>query len=259
MREPDESTTDDADRSEGDIADRVARLPWDRLTADLDARGYATVPLFDAGDCAVLRGLYGDDAAFRKTVVMERHAYGRGEYRYWRYPLPAMVAGLRRALYAGLAPLAGDWARRLATPGRPAVAYPASHEAYLARCHAAGQTRPTPLILRYEADGFNCLHQDLYGEHVFPIQATVLLSTPMAAPGTGDFSGGEFTLVEQRPRAQSRVEVVPLTLGEMVLFAVRDRPAQGARGDHRVTLRHGVSRVRGGERYTVGVILHDAA
>jgi hypothetical protein len=232
------------------IEQRVAALPWDRLGALLSAQGYATIPLLDPGECAGLRALYGDDAAFRKTIVMERHAYGRGEYRYWGYPLPPLVGGLRRALYRGLRPVANEWRRRL---GEDSL-YPTELDSYLDTCHAAGQLKPTPLILRYVADGFNCLHQDLYGEHVFPIQATVLLSAP-----DSDFAGGEFVLVEQRPRAQSRAEVVPLAQGEMVLFAVNHRPAHGTRGDHRVALRHGVSRVRSGERYTLGVILHDAA
>jgi hypothetical protein len=226
------------------------QFDWTEIHRDLDRRGWATRPLMDAGACRRLQALWDAPGAFRKEVVMERHAYGQGRYRYWAYPLPDEIGALRQALYAGLQPLAEAWRGRLGLPG---AAYPRSYADYLARCHAAGQTRPTPLILQYEADGYNCLHQDLYGAEIFPIQATVLLSRPGV-----DFEGGEFVLVEQRPRAQSIPEVVPLVQGEMVLFAVNHRPAPGARGERRVTLRHGVSRVRRGHRTAIGIILHDA-
>jgi hypothetical protein len=220
------------------------------LGESLDARGFATVPaLLAAADCAALSAHWDAPGVFRKRVVMQQHNFGRGEYRYFDYPLPKLVAELRAALYTALAPLANRWREQLRQPER----FPESLDEYLAQCHRAGQTRPTPLLLRYEADDFNCLHQDLYGPFVFPLQATVLLS----APGR-DFEGGEFLLVEQRPRAQSRGEVVPLALGDAVIFPVHHRPRRGARGFHRATVRHGVSRVRSGLRYTLGVILHDA-
>ena len=231
------------------------RLPddtaWPGLLAALDERGHAVVPGLLGGDeCAALAALYGDEAAFRSRVVMARHNFGRGEYKYLRYPLPAPVAALRQALYPVLAPLANSWHQRL----RLEPHFPSTLEAYLARCHAAGQTRPTPLILKYQAGDYNCLHQDLYGDLVFPLQATVLLSAPER-----DFSGGEFLLVEQRPRMQSRGEVVALGQGDAVIFAVNHRPVAGTRGDYRVNLRHGVSRLRSGHRFTLGIIFHDAA
>ena len=224
---------------------------WPLVLAALDERGHATVRgLLAAGECAELAALYDEEAAFRSRVVMARHNFGRGEYRYLRYPLPAVVAALRERLYRALAPLANRWHERLGLQPR----FPATLAAYLERCHAAGQARPTPLILKYGEGDYNCLHQDLYGELVFPLQATVLLS----APGR-DFTGGEFLLVEQRPRMQSRGEVVPLGQGDAVIFAVNQRPVAGTRGDYRVTMRHGVSRLRGGHRFTLGVIFHDAA
>ncbi|HEV2675434.1 MAG TPA: 2OG-Fe(II) oxygenase [Aliidongia sp.] len=228
----------------------LGQLDWTIIRRALDRHGWATVPLFDAASCQGLRDLWQTPDAFRKEVVMERHAYGQGRYRYWAYPLPPEILALRQALYAGLRPLAEDWRVRLGGAG---AAYPVAYADYLERCHQAGQTKPTPLILQYEADGYNCLHQDLYGAEIFPVQATILLSEPRV-----DFEGGEFVLVEQRPRAQSIPEVVPLERGHMVLFAVNHRPAPGARGDRRVTLRHGVSRVRRGHRTAIGVILHDA-
>jgi hypothetical protein len=194
--------------------------------------------------------MYADDDRFRSRVVMERHGFGRGEYKYFRYPLPPLVAELRRTLYARLPPIANRWNAALGID----VRYPAEHPAFIARCHAAGQNKPTPLLLRYGAGDYNCLHQDLYGEHVFPLQATILLSRPER-----DFAGGEFVLTEQRPRVQSRAEVVALRQGDAVVFAVRHRPVQGARGVYRVTMRHGVSRVRRGNRHTLGIIFHDAA
>jgi hypothetical protein len=219
------------------------------LATDLAEQGYATLPLLDATTCRQLAGLYDDDTRFRSRVVMQRHNFGRGEYKYLAYPLPEPVAALREALYPPLAAIANAWRAAL----DEAAWFPPTLEAFLAQCHAAGQTRPTPLLLRYGQDDYNCLHQDLYGDLVFPLQLTVLLSDPGA-----DFTGGEFVLVEQRPRAQSRPIVVPLTQGEAVIFPVHHRPVQGTRGPHRVTMRHGVSRVRSGRRHTLGVIFHDA-
>src|SRR5579863_526505 len=218
---------------------------WKRVSRDLAARGYATLPLLDAAACRKLAALYDDDTRFRSRVVMQRHNFGRGEYKYLAYPLPDPVGALRAALYPQLAAIVNEWNERH---------FPPTLEAFLAECHAAGQTRPTPLLLRYGPDDFNCLHQDLYGPLVFPLQMTVLLSEP-----GGDFSGGEFVLVEQRPRAQSRPVVVPLSQGEAVIFPVHHRPVQGTRGTYRVTMRHGVSRVLSGRRQTLGIIFHDAA
>ena len=233
------------------IAARLGAVDWEAAAASLDARGYATVPgLLSPRECRELAALYADDAAFRSRVVMQRHAFGRGEYKYLRYPLPATVAALRAAIYPELAQTANRWRGLLGQAGR----FPADLEGFLARCHAAGQTRPTPLILHYEADDYNCLHQDLYGELVFPLQLTVMLSDPLQ-----DFTGGEFLLIEQRPRAQSKAEIVPLAQGEAVIFAVHHRPVHGTRGVYRVNLRHGVSRIRTGRRNTLGVIFHDAA
>ncbi|MBV9829682.1 MAG: 2OG-Fe(II) oxygenase [Alphaproteobacteria bacterium] len=227
-----------------------SKASWAAALAALDERGHAVLPgLLNLAECGQLRALYDEREPFRSRVVMARHSYGQGEYKYLRYPLPPLVETLRQSLYPPLAPLANDWFERL----RLAARFPATLDAYLTTCHAAGQQRPTPLILKYGAGDYNCLHQDLYGELLFPIQATLLLN----APG-GDFTGGEFMLVEQRPRRQSRGEVVPLGQGDIVLFAVNYRPAAGARGFHRVALRHGVSRVHSGERFTLGLIFHDA-
>lgn len=220
------------------------------LAAELNEQGYATRPLLDSASCEALAGLYDSTDPFRKRIVMEQHGYGQGEYKYFAYPLPEIVARLREVLYPPLAVIANLWRRDL---GQEAV-FPDTHAEYLARCHEAGQTRPTPLLLRYAAGGFNCLHQDLYGEHVFPLQIAILLSRPET-----DFTGGEFVLVEQRPRAQSRAMVVPLRQGEAVIFPVRERPNRGARGFHRVMMRHGVSRLHAGQRHTLGIIFHDAA
>jgi uncharacterized protein len=232
------------------LARRIDDLDWSEIEASLDRQGYAVLPVLLArSECERIAALYADDAHFRSRVVMERHAFGLGEYKYLRYPLPPLIEALRQACYPRLAPVANRWRQLLRETGR----FPATLDAYLRECHAAGQTRPTPLILKYEADGYNCLHQDLYGERVFPLQMTVLLS----APGK-DFTGGEFLLVEQRPRAQSKAEVVPLAQGDAVVFAVNDRPAQGKRGPYRMRLRHGVSRIRTGHRSTLGVIFHDA-
>jgi len=221
------------------------------LASALDRDGYAVLPrLLDAEECHDLVALYDERERFRSRVVMARHGYGLGEYKYLAYPLPPRVAALRQQLYALAAPIANSWERLL---GR-AEAFPAALDDYLARCHAAGQLRPTPLILKYGPGDYNCLHQDLYGELVFPLQATVLLSRP-----DEDFTGGEFMLVEQRPRRQSKGEVVPLRQGDAVIFPVNHRPVVGARGYYRATMRHGVSRLHAGSRFTLGVIFHDAA
>ncbi len=225
-------------------------VDWDAATPALDAAGCAALgPLLTPSECGALAAAYNGDA-FRSTVVMARHGFGRGEYKYFAYPLPSAVAALRAGLYARLAPVANRWHEAMGLT----VRFPAEHSAFLARCHAAGQTRPTPLLLRYGPGDFNCLHQDLYGEQVFPLQVAVLLSEPGR-----DFTGGEFVLTEQRPRMQSRAEVVALRQGEAVAFAVHQRPVIGTRGSYRVTMRHGVSRVRTGQRHTLGVIFHDAA
>jgi hypothetical protein len=228
----------------------LSGLTADSLATEISANGYATRHLLQPATCRTLAALYADDARFRKRIVMQHHAYGRGEYKYLAYPLPDQVAALRESLYPPLATIANTWRHALAEPGD---AFPATLPEFLARCHAAGQTRPTPLLLRYGADDFNCLHQDLYGELVFPLQVVILLSQPDT-----DFTGGEFVLVEQRPRAQSRVAVVPLSQGEAVIFPVHHRPAQGTRGPYRLTMRHGVSRIRSGNRQTLGIIFHDA-
>ena len=228
----------------------IPGLDWPAIAAQLDSRGCAVLPsLLTPAACRELAELYADDSRFRSRVVMSRHGFGRGEYKYFAYPLPQVVAGLRIALYPHLAPVANAWSRRLGSEQR----YPATLESFLRGCHAAGQVKPTPLLLQYGPDDYNCLHQDLYGEWVFPLQLTVLLSQPGR-----DFTGGEFVLTEQRPRMQSRAEVVPLGQGDAVVFAVHHRPVHGVRGDYRVNLRHGVSRVRAGKRQTLGVIFHDA-
>jgi hypothetical protein len=229
----------------------IAAIDWARVGAELDAFGCATTgPLLDAPACEALAALYDREDGFRSRIVMARHGFGRGEYKYFAAPLPEPVAALRTGFWPHLAPIANRWNAAMGLAPR----FPADHADFLARCHAAGQARPTPLLLRYGPGDYNCLHQDLYGEHVFPLQVAVLLS----APGR-DFTGGEFVLTEQRPRMQSRAEVVPLAQGEGVVFAVHHRPVQGTRGPYRVTLRHGVSRIRGGRRHTLGVIFHDAA
>ncbi|MFL6621771.1 MAG: 2OG-Fe(II) oxygenase [Sulfurifustis sp.] len=232
------------------IASRVAARDWPRILQTLDATGAArTGPLLTAAECKALIELYPRADLFRSRVVMQRHGFGQGEYQYFAYPLPSIVAELRDAFYGRLVETANRWHAALGIARR----FPASHETFLQECAAAGQSRPTPLLLRYGANDYNCLHQDIYGEQVFPLQLTVLLSEPGR-----DFVGGEFVLTEQRPRMQSRAEVVPLRRGEAVIFAVRHRPANGKRGTYRVNLRHGVSRVHRGSRYTCGVIFHDA-
>jgi hypothetical protein len=226
-------------------------VDWLRVEADLDADGAAVIEkLLTPEGCRELIGLYAEDDRFRSRVVMARHGFGRGEYKYFDHPLPRSVADLRKALYPPLARIANRWNEALRLDAR----YPSTHAEYLDRCHAAGQCKPTPLLLSYGEGDYNCLHQDLYGEHVFPLQLTVLLSQPGK-----DFEGGEFVLTEQRPRMQSRVEVVPLRQGDAVIFPVHHRPVQGARGVYRVNLRHGVSRVHSGKRHTLGIIFHDAA
>jgi hypothetical protein len=233
------------------IDDRLDGLPCDEIYADLDKRGWATTgSLLSEDERRALIAGYGDDERFRSTVVMARHGYGRGEYRYFSYPLPELVRTLRERLYDALLPVANRWREALGQ-GDP---FPASYQQFLEGCHAAGQKRPTPLLLRYGPGDYNCLHQDLYGEWVFPLQAAFLLSEPER-----DFTGGEFVLTEQRPRMQSRVEVVPLQAGEAVIFAVNHRPVAGTRGTYRVAMRHGVSELRSGSRHTLGVIMHDAA
>ena len=230
---------------------RVNAIDWTTTHAHLDERGWALLEgMLPPDTCRDIAGWYDDDGLFRSHVVMARHGFGRGEYKYFRYPLPDIVGELRTALYARLAPLANRWSESLGY----GVRYPERHTDFLERCHEAGQTRPTPLLLRYDAGDYNCLHQDLYGDHVFPFQVAFLLSEPAQ-----DFTGGEFVLVEQRPRMQSRVEVIPLRQGDGVIFAVHHRPVRGGRGVYRVNLRHGVSCVRSGRRHTVGVIFHDAA
>ena len=233
-----------------DVASRVDAYEWPRISAHLDAHGWALLPkLLTPSECAALASLYADDRKFRSHVVMARHGFGRGEYKYFAYPLPDQVAELRTALYARLVPTANRWNESMGIP----VRYPDAHADFITRCRNAGQTRPTPLLLQYGEGDFNALHQDLYGEHVFPLQAATLLSEPER-----DFTGGEFVLTEQRPRMQSRAEVVPLGHGDGVVWSVRNRPVQGTRGIYRVNMRHGVSRVRSGHRHTVGVIFHDA-
>ena len=232
------------------LADRVMALDWAAIATALDAHGCVTTgPLLDATACAALAARYDDDTQFRSRIVMARHGFGRGEYKYFSYPLPEALAALRAAFYPPLAAIANRWNETMECD----VRFPADHAAFLARCHAAGQARPTPLLLRYGPGDYNCLHQDLYGEHVFPLQLTLLLSRPDA-----DFTGGEFVLTEQRPRMQSRAEVAPLGQGEGVIFPVHHRPVAGTRGTYRVNMRHGVSRIRSGQRHTLGLIFHDA-
>jgi hypothetical protein len=232
------------------IAERVATFDWQRIAADLDADGCAVVgAVVSPVECQVLRESYAEEGMFRSRIVMAHHGFGRGEYKYFAYPLPTVVASLRSVLYPPLASIANRWNETLGID----VCYPDEHAALLERCHGAGQTRPTPLLLRYGEGDYNCLHQDLYGEHVFPLQVAFLLSVP-----GHDFTGGEFVLTEQRPRQQSRAEVVPLSQGDGVIFPVQHRPVQGTKGWYRVNLRHGVSRVRSGQRHILGIIFHDA-
>lgn len=237
-------------QAEGSLVARLDGVDWDALARDLDAHGCAVIgPLLTPVECRALAALYPEDKPFRSRVIMARHGFGKGEYKYFSYPLPDLIAELRTGLYPHLSGVANRWNETMGID----VRYPDEHADYLKRCHKAGQERPTPLLLQYGPGDYNCLHQDLYGEHVFPLQATVLLSQPGE-----DFSGGEFVLTEQRPRMQSRAEVVPLRQGEAVIFPVHHRPVQGTRGTYRVNMRHGVSRLREGKRHTLGVIFHDA-
>jgi hypothetical protein len=231
-------------------SDSADSIDWGSVTEQLDAAGFATVPkLLSRADCERTSSLYPHDEHFRSRVVMSRHGFGRGEYRYFCYPLPTLVEKMRCEFYPFLAPIANRWHEQMGLASR----FPSQHSEFLARCHGAEQTRPTPLLLQYGPGDYNCLHQDLYGEHVFPLQLAILLSEP-----NRDFEGGEFALTEQRPRMQSRVNVVPLSQGDAVIFAVHQRPVRGSRGFYRVNLRHGVSPIRSGHRHTLGVIFHDA-
>jgi len=232
------------------IAERVDALDWHQVSEDLDAEGNAVVKhLLSPDECDEVRTLYDRDELFRSTVVMERHGFGRGEYRYFKYPLPDLITHLRTEIYPHLINIANRWYEAMGIH----VRFPATHKEYLRRCHEAGQDKPTPLILKYRTDDYNCLHQDLYGEHVFPLQVAVLLSEPEK-----DFTGGEFVMTEQRPRMQSRPMVVSLRKGDGVVFAVHQRPMKGKKSVYRVNLRHGVSRIRSGSRHTLGIIFHDA-
>lgn len=229
---------------------KIHATDWNRVSRELDAQGSAILErLLPAEECRELAALYPSDELFRSRVVMSRHGFGRGEYKYFKYPLPELIAELRTTIYSHLVGIASRWNTAMGSD----VSFPEKHSDFIKRCHQAGQTKPTPLLLQYEAEDYNCLHQDLYGEHVFPLQMAILLSEPGR-----DFTGGEFVMTEQRPRMQSRAEVVPLRQGDGVVFAVHNRPVQGTRGAYRVNLRHGVSRVRSGRRHTLGVIFHDA-
>jgi len=229
---------------------RVARYDWTALGGELDAYGCAILDkLLSRDECEAIAALYPEERHFRSHIVMARHGFGKGEYRYFNYPLPPLIGDLRAALYPRLAPIANEWAERMGEAAR----YPGAHEEFLRLCHGAGQTRPTPLLLQYVPGDFNCLHQDLYGDLAFPLQVAILLSEPGR-----DFTGGEFVMTEQRPRMQSRVEVAPLRQGDAVAFAVHNRPVKGTKGNYRVNMRHGVSRVRSGRRHTLGIIFHDA-
>ena len=236
--------------AQSDVAERVAALDWTAIATQLDTFGCATTgALLTPGECADISSRYGDDDIYRSRVIMARHGFGRGEYKYFAYPLPDTIAALRATLYPPLAAVANRWNEQMNVDQR----FPADHATYLKRCHAAGQQKPTPLLLQYGAGDYNCLHQDVYGDLVFPLQVAFLLSRPGK-----DFTGGEFVLTEQRPRMQSRAEVVPLTQGEGVIFPVHHRPVQGTRGIYRVNMRHGVSRLHAGHRHTLGIIFHDA-
>jgi hypothetical protein len=237
-------------RAEASAAAALDRVAWPEVASELDSHGCATIgPLIPAQQCRSISAMFAADVPFRSRIVMARHGFGRGEYKYFAYPLPPLIEALRTALYPPLAAIANRWNEEM----RIDVRYPPGHAEFLGRCHRAGQTKPTPLLLRYAAGDYNCLHQDLYGEHVFPLQVAILLSEPGL-----DFTGGEFVLTEQRPRMQSRAEVVPLKQGEAVVFPVRERPVRGTRGVYRVNMRHGVSRLRSGQRHMLGVIFHDA-
>ncbi len=236
--------------TERTVAAAVETLDWSRISIDLDAQGWATIEaLLTPQECAAVAALYDAEGRFRSQVVMARHGFGKGEYKYFAYPLPQIIFELRTSLYPRLVPIANRWNDTMGM----SVRYPNTHALFLERCHKAGQIHPTPLLLQYGKDDFNALHQDLYGEHVFPLQVAILLSEPAQ-----DFTGGEFVIAEQRPRMQSRPSVVPLRRGDAVVFAVNQRPVQGTRGSYRVALRHGVSKLRSGQRHTLGIIFHDA-
>lgn len=230
--------------------DRAGAVDWPKFAAALDGSGFAVIKgLLSPRECAQIAALYPDDGNFRSRIVMARHGFGRGEYKYFAYPLPGLIGELREYIYSRLVPIANRWNTLMGID----IRFPEKHRDFIRRCHDAGQCRPTPLLLQYVAGDYNCLHQDLYGEHVFPLQLAILLSEPQR-----DFDGGEFVMTEQRPRMQSRASVVPLRQGDAVVFAVHHRPMQGTRGTYRVNLRHGVSEVRAGRRHTVGIIFHDA-
>ena len=232
------------------IKDRVNAADWTKIYGDLDAQGWATAPkLLTNEEADLIAGLYHREEGFRSQIIMARHGFGRGQYKYFSYPLPPLIQGLRAAAYPRLVPIANQWHERMGKD----VRFPQDHAAFLERCHQAGQVRPTPLLLEYGAEDYNCLHRDLYGEHVFPIQIAILLNQPGA-----DFKGGEFVMTEQRPRMQTRAMVLPLEKGDAAIFAVNSRPMKGARGDYQVRLNHGVSKIHSGKRHTVGVIFHDA-
>ena len=233
------------------LADAVEALDWAQIRAGIDARGFATTgPVLSREECEKLHALCDDEALFRSRIVMAKHSFGSGEYKYFDYPLPKAVEEMRTAFYRQLVTVANRWQALTGASAR----FPPEHTSFLHRCREAGQTRPTPLLLRYDEGDYNCLHQDLYGEHVFPLQVAILLSDPVA-----EFSGGEFVLTEQRPRMQSRAEVVSPGQGEAVIFAVNERPVEGKRGVYRVRMRHGVSRVKSGRRHVLGLIFHDAS
>lgn len=233
------------------IQARVAAVDWTRVHVDLDAQGWAIVPkLLTRDEANFIAGLYDQEQGFRSHIIMGRHGFGRGEYKYFSYPLPPQIDALRTAAYRLLAPIANLWHERM----RKEVRFPLEHAAFLERCHQAGQIRPTPLLLKYAPEDYNCLHRDLYGEHVFPMQIAILLDQPGE-----DFVGGEFVMTEQRPRMQTRAMVLPLNKGDAAIFAVNSRPMRGVRGDYQVQLNHGVSKLYSGKRHTVGVIFHDAA
>lgn len=232
------------------LADRIDNFPWSRCYDDLNLHGYTVIEkLLAPSECVDIANSYGQENIFRKQVIMEKHGFGKGEYRYFAYPLPEIIGTIRSSIYPKLVPIANKWNESMKFD----VRFPETHKEFIDRCHKAGQVKPTPLILKYKESDYNCLHQDLYGEHVFPLQLATLLSAP-----NKDFTGGEFVLTEQRPRMQSRVNVVPLTQGDAVIFAVNYRPVFGSRGSYRVTMKHGVSPIRSGDRYTAGVIFHDA-
>jgi hypothetical protein len=232
------------------IERRIDGVDWLRVSTELDAQGWATLPnLVSPAEADAIAGLYRQDEGFRSRVVMARHGFGRGEYKYFSYPLPDLIQALRTSAYPHLAPIANRWQERMGKE----IRFPDDHAAFLERCRQAGQTRPTPLLLEYGPDDYNCLHRDLYGEHVFPLQIAILLDQPGE-----DFTGGEFVMTEQRPRMQTRPMVVPLHKGDAVVFAVAGRPMKGMRGDYQVKLNHGVSKLHTGRRHTVGIIFHDA-